>query len=64
MKEHDCGRHHRIRIPAMEEAVLNFIDEEPDTNSRKNVLRLIINHMMVWTKRTNVTCKDSRFFYR
>lgn len=46
--KHDCGRQREVRTPALEEAVLNLVDEQPDISTRKIGLQLHVNHMTVF----------------
>ncbi|KAG5895928.1 hypothetical protein JTB14_016332 [Gonioctena quinquepunctata] len=41
----DCGRHREIRTPQLEEAVLNLIEEQPTTSTRKIAFQLNVDHM-------------------
>lgn len=47
-RKYDCGRQREVRTPALEEAVLNLIDEQPDISTRKISLQLHVNHMTVF----------------
>jgi len=44
----DCGRHREVRTPQLEEAVLNLIDENPTTSTRKIASQLNVDHMTVF----------------
>lgn len=44
-RKYDCGRQREVRTPALEEAVLNLVYEQPDISTRKIALQLNINHM-------------------
>lgn len=45
---HDAGRPRTVRTPQVEEAVLNEIDQHPDTSTRKIAEHLNISHQVVW----------------
>lgn len=47
-RKHDCGRQRDVRTPALEEAVLNLIDEQADISTRKIALQLHVNHVTVF----------------
>lgn len=47
-RTYDCGRHREVRTPALEEAVIQIIEEQPETSTRKISLQLDINHMTVF----------------
>lgn len=44
----DCGRHREVRTPQLEEAVLNVIEEQPTTSTRKIAFQLNVDHMTVF----------------
>lgn len=46
--KHDCGRHREVRTPQLEEALLNFIEEQPTTSTRKIAFQRNVDHMTVF----------------
>lgn len=44
----DNGRPREVRTVAIEEAVLNIIEEEPDTSTRRIAIVLNVSHAVVW----------------
>lgn len=45
---HLSGAHRTVRTPETEEAVLNLVEEHPETSTRKVALTLNISHVLVW----------------
>lgn len=44
----DCGRHREVRTAALEEAVLNLIEEHPETSTRKISETLNVSQSVIW----------------
>lgn len=49
VKKPDCGRQRDVRTPALEEAVLDLVDEQPEISTRRIALQLNVNHMTVFS---------------
>jgi hypothetical protein len=47
-RSHDCGRSREVRTEAVDEAVLNLIEESPETSTRKIARVLNVSHSVVF----------------
>ena len=44
----DCGRHREVRTTHLEKAVLNLVEEQPTSSTRKIAFELNVDHMTVF----------------